>query len=187
MDVKRTDPGDTVSVVIYLDTISNGFMVSNVYYDYDKATLRPESISSLDSLVNFMKDNPSLSVEIYSFADAKGTDDYNVNLSKRRAQAVVNYLEQSGIEKERMIAKGYGEKNPAAPNTVGKKDNPEGRQLNRRTEFRIVSDVPTRRVVYDSAKPGNMDEQAQNLQITPGESDDDGSPDNTKNGAQVNP
>ena len=187
MDVKRTDPGDTVSVVIYLDTISNGFMVSNVYYDYDKATLRPESISSLDSVVNFMKDNPSLSVEIYSFADAKCTDDYNVNLSKRRAQAVVNYLEQAGIEKERMIAKGYGEKNPAAPNTVGKKDNPEGRQLNRRTEFRIVSDVPTRRVVYDSAKPGNMDEQSQNLQITPDESEDDGSPDNTRNGAQVNP
>jgi outer membrane protein OmpA-like peptidoglycan-associated protein/tetratricopeptide (TPR) repeat protein len=187
MDVKRTDPGDTVTVVIYMDTISNGFMVSNVYYDYDKATLRPESIASLDSLVNFMKDNPSLSVEIYSFADAKGADEYNINLSKRRAQAVVNYLETAGIEPARMIAKGYGEKNPAAPNTIGKKDNPEGRQLNRRTEFRVVSDVPTRRVIYDSAKPGNMDEQAANLSITPDESEDDGSKDNTRNGAQVNP
>ncbi|MBL7718090.1 MAG: OmpA family protein [Flavipsychrobacter sp.] len=187
MDVKRQDPGDTVTVVIYLDTISNSFMVSNVFYDYDKADLRPESIASMDSLVNFMKDNPSLSVEIYSFADAKGTDDYNINLSKRRAQAVVNYLESAGIEKERMIAKGYGEKNPAAPNTVKGKDNPEGRQLNRRTEFRVVSDVPTRRVVYDSAKPGNMDEQAANLSVTPDESDDDGSPDNTKPGAQLNP
>lgn len=187
MDVKRTDPGDTVTVVIYMDTVSNGFMVSNVYYDYDKATLRPESIASLDSLVNFMKDNPSLSVEIYSFADAKGTDQYNVDLSKRRAQAVVNYLETAGIEQARMIAKGYGEKNPAAPNTVGSKDNPEGRQLNRRTEFRVVSDVPTRRVIYDSAKPGSMDEQAANLQITPDESEDDGSKDNTRNGAQVNP
>jgi outer membrane protein OmpA-like peptidoglycan-associated protein len=187
MDVKRTDPGDTVTVVIYLDTISNGFMVSNVYYDYDKATLRPESIASLDSLVNFMKDNPSLSVEIYSFADAKGADEYNVNLSKRRAQAVVNYLETAGIEQPRMIAKGYGEKNPAAPNAVGGKDNPQGRQLNRRTEFRVVSDVPTRRVIYDSAKPGDMDEQAANLQITPDESEDDNSKDNTRNGAQVNP
>jgi outer membrane protein OmpA-like peptidoglycan-associated protein len=187
MDVKRTDPGDTVTVVIYLDTISNGFMVSNVYYDYDKATLRPESIASMDSLVNFMKDNPSLSVEIYSFADAKGADAYNIDLSKRRAQAVVNYLETAGITKERMIAKGYGEKNPAAPNTVSGKDNPEGRQLNRRTEFRVVSDVPTRRVVYDSAKPGTMDDQSANLQVTPDESDDDGSKDNTKNGAQVNP
>jgi outer membrane protein OmpA-like peptidoglycan-associated protein len=187
MDVKRTDPGDTVTVVIYLDTIANGFMVSNVYYDYDKATLRPESVASLDSVVNFMKDNPSLSVEIYSFADAKGTDNYNVNLSKRRAQAVVNYLTENGIEQERMIAKGYGEKNPAAPNTVSGKDNPEGRQLNRRTEFRIVSDVPTRRVIYDSAKPGNMDEQQQNLQITPDESDDEPGADELKNGSQVNP
>src|SRR5690606_33914403 len=93
MDVKRTDPGDTVTVVVYLDEVANGFMVSNVYYDYDKATLRPESIASMDSLVNFMVDNPSLSVEIYSFADAKGADQYNINLSKRRAQAVVNYLE----------------------------------------------------------------------------------------------
>jgi hypothetical protein len=134
-----------------------------------------------------MKDNPSLSVEIYSFADAKGADEYNVNLSKRRAQAVVNYLETAGIEQPRMIAKGYGEKNPAAPNAVGGKDNPQGRQLNRRTEFRVVSDVPTRRVIYDSAKPGDMDEQAANLQITPDESEDDNSKDNTRNGAQVNP
>ena len=188
MDVKRSDPGDTVTVVVYLDAVSNGFMVSNVYYDYDKATLRPESIASMDSLVHFMVDNPSLSVEIYSFADAKGADEYNINLSKRRAQAVVNYLETAGIAKERMIAKGYGEKNPAAPNTVSGKDSPEGRQLNRRTEFRVVSDVPTRRVIYDSAKPGDMDAQAANLQVPIDETDDEAAPvDVLKNGSQVNP
>ncbi|HRO41540.1 MAG TPA: OmpA family protein [Flavipsychrobacter sp.] len=163
-DVKRSDPDDTASVTICLSSISNAFRVSNVYYDYDKATLRPESVASLDSLVNFMRDNASLSVEIYSFADAKGTDQYNKNLSERRAQSVKDYLVNNGIEDARMIVKGYGEKMPAAPNTTTTgSDNPVGRQLNRRTEFRIVTDVPTRRIIFNSAKPGSMDEQEKNL------------------------
>lgn len=167
MDVKRTDPNDTVMVTIYMDELTKeyGFRVSNVYYDYDKATLRPESVTSLDSLVNFMRDNPSLNVEIYSFADAKGTDAYNKNLSMRRAEAVISYLEQAGIERSRMSAKGFGESMPAAPNQVNGRDNPVGRQMNRRTELRIVTDVPTRRVLYNSAKPGSMDDQQRNLQI----------------------
>ncbi|MBS1688885.1 MAG: OmpA family protein [Bacteroidetes bacterium] len=163
MDVKRSDPDDTVSVTIYLDSIVHGFSVSNIFYDFDKAELRPESAASLDSVVLFMKDNPSLTVEIYSFTDSKGTEKYNQELSKRRAESVVNYLEKNGVERNRMVAKGFGDKMPAAPNKLGKKDNPEGRQLNRRTEFRIVTDVPTRRVLYNSAKPGTMDEQSKNL------------------------
>lgn len=163
-DVKRSDPDDTATVTICLSSIKNTFTVSNVYYDYDKATLRPESIASLDTLVNFMRDNGSLSVEIYSFADAKGTDKYNKQLSERRAQAVKDYLVNNGIEESRMIVKGYGEQMPAAPNTTTTgADNPVGRQLNRRTEFRIVTDVPTRRIIFNSAKPGSMDEQDQNL------------------------
>jgi len=163
-DVRRSDPDDTATVTICLSTIRNTFRVSNVYYDYDKATLRPESVASLDSLVNFMRDNPSLSVEIYSFTDAKGTDQYNKNLSERRAQSVKDYLVNNGIEESRMIVKGYGEKMPAAPNTTTTgADNPVGRQLNRRTEFRIVTDVPNRRIIFNSAMPGSMDEQEKNL------------------------
>lgn len=175
MDVKRTDPNDEVSVTIYMDEITNEyrFRVSNVFYDFDKSNLRPESIASLDSLVNFMKDNPSLSVEIYSFADAKGSDKYNRTLSEKRAESVMSYLENAGIERGRMITKGFGEQMPVAPNEVGKKDNPVGRQLNRRTEFRIVTDVPTRRVLYNSAKPGSMDDQAKNLQIDENMNNDD--------------
>ena len=173
MDVKRSDPDDTAMVTICLETIENRFRVSNVYYDYDLATLRPESVASLDSLVNFMRDNPSLSVEIYSFADAKGTDAYNKKLSERRAQAVKDYLVNNGIEGERMIVKGLGETNPAAPNTTeGGADNPMGRQLNRRTEFRIVTDVPTRRIIFNSAKPGSLDEQQRNLEIDENMNDD---------------
>jgi outer membrane protein OmpA-like peptidoglycan-associated protein len=163
-DVRRSDPDDTASVTICVSDIKNAFRVSNVYYDYDRATLRPESVASLDSLVNFMKDNPSLSVEIYSFADAKGTDNYNKNLSERRAQSVKDYLVNNGIEDQRMIVKGFGEKMPAAPNTTATgADNPIGRQLNRRTEFRVVTDVPDRRIIFNSAKPGSMDEQQKNL------------------------
>lgn len=166
MDVKRTDPDDTAYVTVYMEQIVNAFRVSNIYYDYDKADLRPESIAALDSLVNFMNDNQSLSVEIYSYTDSKGTDKYNDQLSLKRAEAVRQYLIQSGIEESRMIAKPLGETNPAAPNTgSGGSDNPVGRQLNRRTEFRIVTDVPTRRVIFDSSKPGSMDQQSKNLQM----------------------
>ena len=168
MDIKRTDPDDTVFITVYMDTISlmnNEFHVSNIFYDYGLATLRPESIASLDSLVNFMKDNPSLSVEIYSFTDANGSDKLNADLSRRRAEAVMNYIEKSGVEAGRMIAKGFGKSNPAAPNSIGGKDNPTGRQLNRRTEFRITSDVGTKRVLYNSSKPGDLGEQAKNLQV----------------------
>ncbi len=167
MDVKRTDPDDTVSVTLYLDELTQEyrFRVSNVYYDYDKAELRPESITALDTLVAFMRDNPSLTAEVYSFADAKGTDEYNKKLSERRAQAVIDYLVTAGIEASRMESKGFGESMPAAPNSKNGQDNPVGRQLNRRTEFRIVTDVPTRRILFNSAKPGSMDEQQKNLQI----------------------
>lgn len=175
MDVKRTDPDDTVSVTIYMDELvpTYTFSVSNIYYDYDKDALRPESVASLDTLVQFLTDNPSFTVEIYSFADAKGNPEYNKKLSLRRAESVVDYLETAGIDKNRLVAKGFGESMPAAPNTVNGRDNPQGRQLNRRTELRIISDVPTRRVLYNSAKPGNMDQQSQNLEQDETMFDDD--------------
>src|SRR5690606_23792636 len=115
MDVKRTDPDDTAYVTVYMEEITNAFRVSNVYFDYDKADLRPESIAAMDSLINFMNDNGSLSVEVYAFTDSKGTDTYNKELSLKRAEAVKEYLMQAGIEENRMIAKGLGEANPAAP------------------------------------------------------------------------
>lgn len=190
MEMKRTDPDDTLNVNIYMDEITPvyTFSVSNVFYDYDKATLRPESVASLDSVVAFLKDNPSFNVEVYSFTDSKGKDTYNKALSEKRAQSVIDYLTGQGIEANRMVAKGFGASMPAASNTDAKgKDNPEGRQLNRRTEFRIVTDVPTRRLLYNSAKPGNMDEQSKNLKQTE-QADEEPStePDYSKPGSRVN-
>lgn len=191
MDVKRSDPDDTAYVTIYMDEITNQFRVSNIYYDYDKATLRPESVASLDSLVSFMNDNPSLSVEVYSYTDGKGTDKYNAALSKKRAEAVIEYLKNPGnIEASRMIAKGLGKSNPAEPNTTPSgADNPGGRQMNRRTEFRIVTDVPTRRVIFNSAKKGSFDDQQKNLQMDENNNADeenDPESDVTNPGSRVN-
>ncbi|MBX2906824.1 MAG: OmpA family protein [Taibaiella sp.] len=173
MEIKRADPDDTVVVTIFLDSIKVSFSVSNIYYDYDKAALRPESVAALDSVLHFMTDNPSISVEIYSYTDGKGKEEYNLALSQRRAQAVLDYLEKNGIDRARMTARGFGNKNAVAPNSMGGKDNPEGRQLNRRTEFRIVTDLPTRRVLYNSAMPGTMDQQERNLQVEPDEGGDE--------------
>lgn len=173
MEIKRSDPDDTVEVTIFVDTMKTSFSVSNIYYDYDKSTLRPESVAGLDSVVHFLSDNPSLTIEIYSYTDNKGKDEYNLALSQRRAQSVLDYLEKSGINKDRLTAKGFGSKQPHASNTtLDGKDNPEGRQLNRRTEFRIISDIPTRRVIYSSDKKGTLDLQ-QNLHV---ESEEDDSP-----------
>jgi hypothetical protein len=91
----------------------------------------------------------------------------------------LDYLEKNGLDRTRLTAKGFGPKNAAAPNEINGKDNPEGRQLNRRTEFRIISDIPTRRVLYNSALPGTMDQQDKNLQIET-EGDDDAPAPKTK-------
>jgi len=173
MEIKRSDPNDTVYVTIYLDSIRNSFSVSNIYYDYDKAVLRPESVASLDSVVHFLTDNPSITVEIYSYTDAKGKPEYNLALSQRRAQSVMDYLEKAGIDRTRLTAKGFGSKNAVAPNEVNGKDNAEGRQLNRRTEFRVITDIPTRRVLYNSAMPGTMDQQEKNLHVESETPDDE--------------
>jgi outer membrane protein OmpA-like peptidoglycan-associated protein/tetratricopeptide (TPR) repeat protein len=172
MEIKRSDPDDTVVVTIFLDSVKTSFSVSNIYYDYDKANLRAESVASLDSVLHFLTDNPSISVEIYSYTDSKGKEEYNLALSQRRAQAVLDYMEKNGIERGRMTARGFGSKNSVSPNAINGKDNPEGRQQNRRTEFRIVTDVPTRRVLYNSALPGTMDQQDRNLQIEPADDDE---------------
>ena len=174
-NIKRTDPDNGVSVTIYMDTIGldPNFRVSNVYFDFDKETLRPESVGSLDTLVNFMKDNPSLSVEIYAFADSKGTPEYNKDLSMRRAQSVRNYLSQNGVAADRMFAKPFGESHPAAPNTRNGQDFAQGRQLNRRVEFRIVVDDPKRRILFNSARKGTLDQQEKNLLQDEHMNDDD--------------
>ncbi|MCS7152882.1 MAG: FG-GAP-like repeat-containing protein [Bacteroidia bacterium] len=109
-------------------------VLRNIYFDYDKATLRPESIEELERVVRFLRENPSLRVEISGHTDSDGSEIYNLRLSQARAQAVVDYLISRGIDGNRLVARGYGESRPVAPN-----DTPENKQKNRRTELKILS------------------------------------------------
>jgi len=114
--------------------VGESFILRNIYFDFDKATLRPQSIEELDHLYQFLVNNPTAIVEISAHTDRIGSYEYNINLSKRRAQAVVDYLINKGIDSKRLIAKGYGFTKPVATNSTE-----EGRQLNRRVEFKILS------------------------------------------------
>lgn len=114
--------------------VGKSIVLKYIYYDYNKASLRPESIQELDRLIQIMNENPTLKIEIGGHTDSDGSDAYNQSLSQRRAQSVVDYLLQANIDESRMLAKGYGEKSPIAPN-----DTDENKQLNRRTEFKILA------------------------------------------------
>ncbi len=93
--------------------------IPNIFYEYAKADLLPESMASLDNLVGVMNDNPHITVELGSHTDFRGSDEANQELAQRRAQSVVDYLISKGIAKDRLVAKGYGENSPA---TVSKED-----------------------------------------------------------------
>lgn len=143
-----------------LPSISIPVLVRGVYYEFDKADLTDNSREALDRLVKVLKENPNITIELSAHCDYRGRAEYNERLSQRRAESVVNYLTEHGIEAERLTAKGYGE---SQPKTVSKKMtekypflhendvlteefilklNPEQQEvcnsLNRRTEFRVL-------------------------------------------------
>lgn len=118
--------------------VDEKFVIENVYYDFNKAELKPESFTALDEIVRMLNTYPNMSIELGAHTDSKGSDTYNMKLSEARAQSVVKYLVEKGIAAERLVAKGYGETAPVAPNEVDGKDNPEGREKNRRTEFKVL-------------------------------------------------
>lgn len=109
-------------------------ILRNIYFDFDKFTLKQQSYNELSKLLKLMQENPNMEVEIAGHTDFIGGGDYNNTLSLKRAKAVYNYLLNNGVSKERLNAKGYGEERPLASND----DEEEGRALNRRTEFIII-------------------------------------------------
>lgn len=114
-------------------------VMKDIYYDFDKATLRPESYPILDTLASVMRMYPKMEVEMSAHTDSKGTEKYNLKLSDARAKSCVEYLMRAGIEQSRLQSKGYGKCCPIAPNTLPNgKDNPDGRALNRRTELKVL-------------------------------------------------
>jgi outer membrane protein OmpA-like peptidoglycan-associated protein len=135
VNVKPEDVDKGVSQDIELVKFEIGMKIvlKNIYYDVAKATLRPESVAELDRLVMIMEQNPTLVVEIGGHTDSDGSDVYNEKLSQARSQSVVDYLLDAGVAENRLVAKGYGEKEPMVPN-----DTKENKQLNRRTEFKVL-------------------------------------------------
>jgi outer membrane protein OmpA-like peptidoglycan-associated protein len=126
---------------IVLDPIVVGSKITlnNIFFDFDKANLRPTSNVEIKNLVMLLKANPNMKVEIAGHTDSKGTEDYNQKLSEDRAQAVVDRLFANGISVEQMKAKGYGKTMPVAANkNKDGSDDADGRQLNRRVELQII-------------------------------------------------
>jgi outer membrane protein OmpA-like peptidoglycan-associated protein len=113
--------------------IGTRIVLNNIFYDFNKATLRPESKAELDRLYKLLNENPTLKIEISGHTDNVGSSSYNQKLSESRAKSVVNYLFDKGVDKSRLTFKGYGFNRPVAKN-----DTEEGRQQNRRTEFEIL-------------------------------------------------
>jgi outer membrane protein OmpA-like peptidoglycan-associated protein len=114
--------------------VGSKIILKNIFYDFDKATLRGQSIVELDHLIQLLKDYPNMRIELSSHTDNKGTADYNLYLSNARSKSCVDYLILKGISKNRLEYKGYGLDQPIATN-----DTDAGRQMNRRTEFKILS------------------------------------------------
>ena len=144
-----------------LASIHKPVVVDNIFYDFDKATLRPESKTALDELAQVLRDNPNVTIEMASHTDRMGTDEYNIDLSGRRAKSVIDYLISVGIKPDRLQSQGYGE---SRPKTITKKlarlypqfkegdvlteeyilalpeaDQEVADQINRRTEFQVLS------------------------------------------------
>jgi peptidoglycan-associated lipoprotein len=162
---KETTKGQEKSrdfmVTILLSAIDKPIELPNIFYDFGKWDLRPESMVSLDKLVETLNDNPNVTIELMSHTDSRDTEEYNYELSQKRAQSVVQYLIDKGIETERLSAKGYGESSPKVVdaaittlspflkvgtalteqyiNSLGSDEQKEiAHQINRRTEFRVL-------------------------------------------------
>ena len=118
---------------------NENFIISKILYDYDSYEINEASKKELDKLITILKKNKGIGVELSSHTDDIGSAKFNLDLSQKRADAAVEYILSKGIEKKRIIAKGYGKAHPIAPNKLPNgDDNPEGRAKNRRTEFKVI-------------------------------------------------
>jgi outer membrane protein OmpA-like peptidoglycan-associated protein len=114
--------------------IGKTFRLENIYYDLDKADIRVDAAVELDKLVRILQDNPALKIELGSHTDSRGSDMYNIRLSQRRAESVINYLMTKGIDPLRLQARGYGETELLIENARTEDEH----QVNRRTEFKVL-------------------------------------------------
>lgn len=158
-DTTETDAEYGIDFI--LASVNKPVVIDNIFYDFDKATLREESKAALDSLADVLRDNPNVTIEMASHTDRWGSDEYNINLSTRRAQSVIDYLISVGIAPARLQSQGYGKSKPKVITkklarlypqfkegdilnvdfieTLSEEDQEIADQINRRTEFQVLS------------------------------------------------
>lgn len=178
LSVEPTETSVEYTLQFPLASITAPVLIDNIFYDFDRATLRPESQKALDELVRLLEENPNVTIELAAHCDYKGSDEYNKRLSLRRAQAVVDYLVTHGIAADRLTPRGYGKEKPRQVSRklaeryswlkegeiltedFIRQQTPERQQLcdqlNRRTEFRVI------RTAY-----GLFDEQGRLKELPP--------------------
>jgi outer membrane protein OmpA-like peptidoglycan-associated protein len=127
--------GVEVAMDITLQPIEKGQqeVMRNLFFEKDRTDLSPGSLAELGQLLNLMRENPSVQLEISGHTDGDGSSVHNEELSSARAQAVKDHLVANGVREDRLVAKGYGASAPLAPN-----DSEENKQRNRRTEIRVL-------------------------------------------------
>jgi len=138
-NTKKFKPGDKI-------------ILERIYFDFDKDFIREESVVELSKLYYFMTSNPDMIVEVAGHTDSRGTDEYNLDLSRRRAKSVQAWLAERGIKAKRVATKGYGEAKPIADNLKPDgSDDPDGRQMNRRIELTVLS-VDGKKIITTEGK-----------------------------------
>lgn len=139
-DISLEPSGGVSSSTTLMDKVVIGkkFKVDNIYYDYNKATLREDGKPSVTKLLRILQDNPQIIVELGSHADSRGSDSYNLSLSQRRAESVVRFILNRGIDASRITPKGYGESQLKNHCKNGVKCTNQEHEINRRTEFIII-------------------------------------------------
>lgn len=130
--------------------------LQNIFFDFDQAFLRPESIFTLNTLYGIMGEHPDYTVEAHAHTDSKGSYAYNEALSEARKEAVVKYLIMKGLEEWRVKGFTYGETSPIAKNNINGQDAPDGRQLNRRVELKVKSSNQPVDIVDDIDVPAHL-------------------------------
>lgn len=160
LSVRRAEESEEYTLQFALPSISSPVLIDNVFYDFDKATLREESTVALDKLVQTLNDNPNITIELSAHTDYRGSDTYNKRLSQKRAESVVDYLIAHGIAADRLTPMGYGEERPKKVKkklteklpwlkegdeltekyiaTLNDEQQEACNQLNRRTEFLVL-------------------------------------------------
>ena len=141
INVPKQDNYSVIKKNIVLEKLETGakIVLNNIFFDSNKSNLRIESNSEIEKVFTLMQKNPNLTIEVDGHTDNQGNAAANLSLSQLRSQAVVNAIVKKGIDVKHLTAKGFGASMPIAQNTLPDgKPNPEGMQLNRRVELKII-------------------------------------------------